>query len=70
MREANDIRADITATAEGIEANDREGVYLRKRMGALLAEARAHPELTLEAARQIPEKSIPRQTAYELMRGC
>jgi hypothetical protein len=66
VRAAEQIRLDIGATAQEILEAEMRVVELRHRLGRALAEARGHPELTLEEARQIPEKPIPRQTAYEL----
>lgn len=68
MRSANQIRLDIGATASEIAEHEEHGAELRRRLGAALAEARAHPELTLEEGRCIPEKEITRQTANRLIR--
>jgi len=68
MRSAEHIRLDIGATASEIAEHETRGAELRKRLGSALAEARDHPELTLEEGRQIPEQSIPRQTANRLIR--
>lgn len=69
MRDAAQIRLDIGATAQELIEWELRGVELRRRLGSALAEAREHPELTFEAARQIPVPPIPRQTAYELARS-
>ena len=68
MRTAEEVRRDIERTTEAIAENERRAGVLRGHLGRLLAEARDHPELTLEAARQVPEKPIPRQTANRLIR--
>ena len=68
MRAAEQIRLDIGATAQEISEHDERGAELRRQLGRALAEARDHPELTLEEGRQIPEKEIPRQTANRLIR--
>jgi hypothetical protein len=62
------IRLDIGATAHEITEWEARGVELRKRLGSSLAEARDHPELTLEEGRKLPEKEIPRQSANRLIR--
>lgn len=69
MRAARDICEAVERVSQAIKVNDARGEVLRYRLGKLLGEARDHPELTLEAARQIPEKPIPRTTANELIRG-
>lgn len=69
MRSAEEVREAIEKTSRAIDINDARGTALRKQLGRLLGEARAHPELTLEEGRQIPAKPIPRQTAYELIRA-
>lgn len=68
MRSADQIRLDIGATASEIDDHDAKGAELRKRLGSALIEARDHPELTLEEGRQVPEQTIPRQTANRLMK--
>ena len=68
MRDAAQIRLDVGATSQEIAEWEEAGAKLRKRLGSALAEARDHPELTLEEARQIPEKEIPRQTANRLVK--
>jgi hypothetical protein len=68
VRDAAQIRLDIGATAQEIEEHDAKGDELRKRLGRALAEARDHPELTLEEGRCIPEKEITRQKANRLIR--
>jgi hypothetical protein len=68
MRSAKQIRLDIGATASEIAEHEERGVELRRRLGSALAEARDHPELTLEEGRRIPEQPIPRQTANRLIR--
>lgn len=68
MRSAEQVRLDIGATAQEILEWEARGVELRRRLGSALAEARDHPELTLEEGRKIPEKEIPRQTANRLIR--
>jgi hypothetical protein len=68
MRDAAQIRLDIGATAHEITEWEARGVELRKRLGSSLAEARDHPELTLEEGRKLPEKEIPRQSANRLIR--
>lgn len=67
MRSAEQIRLDIGATASEIDDHDARGAELRKRLGAALVEAKEHPELTLEEGRQVPTRTIPRQTAHRLM---
>jgi uncharacterized pyridoxal phosphate-containing UPF0001 family protein len=69
MRSAKQIRLDIGATVQEIEEHDKRGAELRERLGTALAEARDHPELTLEGARCIPTPAIPRQTANRLIKG-
>lgn len=68
VKAAEQIRLDIGATASEIEDHEEKEAALRRRLGAALAEARDHPELTLEEGRKIPAKEIPRQTANRLMR--
>lgn len=68
MRSAKQIRLDIGATASEIAEHETRGVELRKRLGSALAEARDHPELTLEEGRKIPGPEIPRQSAVRLIR--
>lgn len=72
MRDAGQIRLDIGATAQEISEWEAQGQRLRRRLGVALAEARDHPELTLEEGRQIPTavglREIPRQTANRLIR--
>lgn len=67
-RSAQQIRLDVGATASEIAEHEEAGAKLRKRLGSALAEARDHPELTLEEARQIPEEEISRSTANRLMK--
>lgn len=69
MRDAEQIRLDVGATAQEIIESEMRTAELRRRLGSALAEARDHPELTLEEARQIPAKPIPRQTANELIKA-
>lgn len=68
MRKADAVRLEIGATAQEITDHETHGAELRRRLGGALAEARDHPELTLEEARKIPAKEIPRQTANRLIR--
>lgn len=68
MKSAKQIRLDVGATAQEITEWEATGAKLRKRLGSALAEARDHPELTLEEARAIPETTIPRQTANRLIK--
>jgi hypothetical protein len=68
MKKAEQVRLDIGATAQEISEWEATGAKLRKRLGSALAEARDHPELTLEEGRKIPPKEIPRQTANRLIR--
>lgn len=68
MRPAEQIRLDIGATSQEISEWEAQGVELRKRLGRALAEARDHPELTLEEGRQVPEREILRQRANRLIR--
>jgi len=68
VRAADAVRLEIGATAQELADHDDRGRQLRRRLGGALAEARDHPELTLEEARQIPGPSIPRQTANRLIR--
>lgn len=68
MRSAEQVRLDIGATAQEISEHEERGAELRQRLGRALAEARDHPELTLEEGRRIPEKPIPRQTTNRLIR--
>lgn len=67
MRAASQIRLGIGATAQELAEHEAHEVELRKRLGRALAEARDHPELTLEEGRQVPEKEIPRATANRLI---
>lgn len=69
MRPAEEVRGDIARVSQEIDQHDHTGGLLRKQLGRLLAEARDHPELTLEEGRQVPEEPIPRQTAYRLIRA-
>ncbi len=68
MREAKQVRLDIGATAQEIADHETHREDLRRRLGGALAEARDHPEMTLEEGRKVPEKEIPRQTANRLIR--
>lgn len=68
MRSAKQVRLDIGATASEIAEHEERGAELRKRLGSALAEARDHPELTLEEGRKIPAREIPRQTANRLIK--
>lgn len=68
MRDAAQIKLDIGATAQEIKEHDERGAELRRRLGRALAEARDHPELTLEEGRQVPEEEITRQKANRLIR--
>lgn len=68
MRPAEKVRGDIARVTGAIEGHKRRSGQLRKRLGHLLAEARDHPQLTLEEGRQVPEKPIPRETANRLIR--
>lgn len=69
MRDAEQIRLDIGATAQEIIEWEERGAALRRRLGSALGEAREHPDLTLEEARKIPTRQIPRQTANELVKA-
>jgi hypothetical protein len=68
VKKADAVRLEIGATAQEIAEHDERGEALRRRLGAALAEARDHPEMTLEEGRKIPEKEIPRQTVVRLIR--
>jgi hypothetical protein len=68
MRSAKAIRLEIGATEQELHEHEERGVELRKRLGSALAEARDHPELTLEEGRQLPEREITRQRANRLIR--
>lgn len=68
MRKRAEILLDINATAHEISEHEEAGAKLRRRLGAALAEARDHPELTLEDGRKIPEREISRQTANRLIK--
>jgi hypothetical protein len=68
MRSAEQIRLDIGATASEIAEHEERGAELRRQLGSALAEARDHPELTLEEGRQVPEREILRQRAHRLIR--
>lgn len=68
VRSAEEVRGDIAASAEAIDHHEHLAGRLRRRLGRLLAEARDHPELTLEEGRKIPKQEIPRQTANRLIR--
>jgi hypothetical protein len=67
VRAAEQVRLDIGATAQEISEHEERGAKLRRRLGRALAEARDHPELTLEEGRKIPEKAIPRMSANRLI---
>lgn len=67
-RNAEGVRRDILATTTAIERTKHQADLLRRRLGRVLTEARDHPDLTLEEARQLPEKPIPRETANRLIR--
>lgn len=69
MRAAKEVREDIATTATELAEQDERRAELRKQLGRLLVEARDHPHLTLEEARVIPAKPIPRQTANELVKA-
>lgn len=68
MRSAAQIRLDIGATEQELHEHEEHGAELRKRLGSVLAEARDHPELTLEEGRQVPEREILRTRANRLIR--
>lgn len=68
MKSAAQIRLDIGATYEELTEHAQREAELRKRLGRALAEARDHPELTLEEGRKIPKEEIPRQTANRLVK--
>jgi hypothetical protein len=67
VRSADQIRLDIGATAQEIAEHEARGAELRRRLGGALAEARDHPELTLEEGRKIPTRQISRMTANRLI---
>ena len=68
MRKADAIRLEIGATEQELHDHEEQGAKLRQRLGAALAEARDHPEMTLEEGRQVPEREILRQRAHRLIR--
>ena len=68
MRSADAIRLEIGATEQELHEHEERGAELRQRLGRALAEARDHPELTLEEGRQVPEREILRQRANRLIR--
>jgi hypothetical protein len=67
VKAAKQIRLDIGATSHELTEHAKREAELRQRLGRALAEARDHPELTLEEGRRIPPKAIPRQTANRLI---
>ena len=69
MRSADEIRADIAETSQGIERCEHTSHLLRAAFARLFREARDHAELTIEEARTVPEQPISRRTAYELARS-
>lgn len=69
MRKADAVRLEIGATEQELHDHEEKGAKLRQRLGAALAEARDHPEMTLEEGRQVPEREIKRQRANRLIRG-
>lgn len=68
MRSAEDVRNDIDRTDRAIRTLEGQRRLLREHLGRLLAEARDHPDLTLEEGRQVPEKTISRTMANRLIR--
>ena len=68
MRKADAIRLEIGATEQELHEHEERGAELRQRLGRALAEARDHPEMTLEEGRQVPEREILRQRANRLIR--
>jgi hypothetical protein len=68
VRAAEQIRLEIGATEQELHDHEAHGAELRQRLGRALAEARDHPELTLEEGRQVPEREILRQRANRLIR--
>ncbi|HXR30593.1 MAG TPA: hypothetical protein VN752_05590 [Solirubrobacterales bacterium] len=68
MRDAAQIRLEIGATEQELHEHEERGAELRQRLGRALAEARDHPELTLEEGRQVPEREILRQRANRLIK--
>jgi len=68
VRKADAIRLEIGATEQELHDHEERGAELRRRLGVALAEARDHPELTLEEGRQVPEREILRQRANRLIR--
>lgn len=69
MKQPLSLLAEIQGAGAALESHKAQGERLRKRLGVLLAEARDHPELTLEEGRQAPEVPIPRQTANRLIKA-
>lgn len=67
MKAASQIRLNIGASYQELLDHNAKAEELRKRLGRALAEARDHPELTLEEGRKIPPKDIPRMTANRLI---
>lgn len=68
MRSADAVRLEIGATEQELHEHEQHGAELRQRLGRALAEARDHPELTLEEGRQVPEREILRQRANRLIK--
>jgi len=68
VRSADAVRLEIGATEQELHEHEERGAELRRRLGSALAEARDHPELTLEEGRQVPEREILRQRANRLIR--
>ncbi|HEX7246455.1 MAG TPA: hypothetical protein VF245_12920 [Solirubrobacterales bacterium] len=66
MRSAEAILADLDKAALDHGKHQRKGAELHDQLCALLREAREHPEVSMETARQ--RVSLPRQTAYEYAR--
>jgi hypothetical protein len=68
VRRPDAIRLEIGATEQELRDHEQHSAALRQRLGRALAEARDHPEMTLEEGRQVPEEEITRQKANRLIR--
>lgn len=69
MRRPEEITADIERVAREIEETDHVRDLLAAQLAELMRQARDHPALTIEEARQAPERPISRVRAYELARS-
>lgn len=69
MRRPDEITDDIERVAREIAEHEHAGQLLATQLAELMRQARDHPELTIEAVRQIPDPPISRVTAYEMARS-